>query len=115
MHFTSVEPVILVAVGHYNDRNNRDQPMRRADGTIVEYLEVIGVGAPHGTPVTQIPCGPDVETTRLRPGATAKISLHVRTEHKAMMGRNNTPYTATQTKLRVVGVEVVKDAVAQAA
>lgn len=115
MHFTSDQPVIIVTIGHYKDRADRNKPMLRQDGSIVEYIEVIGVAEPLGTQLTQIPCGPGLELHKHAEGSQAVLTLHVRTESKAMMGRNGTPYTATQTKLRVVGLEVVSGAPAKAA
>lgn len=115
MNFKSEVPVIVTQVGHYADRQNPTEPMRRRNGTVVEWVEIISSDAPLGTPTTQIPCAEGTEIHKLQPGCRADITLHVRTELKAQMGRNGSPYTQPQTKLRLVGYKVTSNAPAQAA
>jgi hypothetical protein len=96
-------PVLVTGYDHYlND--DKSAPMRRKDGTTVEFVTFVVDGEERPRSIT---LDSQVNGSRAAENTRAELIVESRQSEDARMGKSGRPYIARSIKFRVVGFEPV--------
>jgi hypothetical protein len=96
--------VTVTAYDHYQN-DDKTGPMRRRDGSPVEFVTFLVDGEERSR---QLTLDASVNGSRVEPGTKTELILESRQDEQARVGQSGRPYIARTVKFRVVGFAAAK-------